>query len=249
MASLTDRVAIVSGGGDGIGRATALLLSQEGAKVVVADMATDAARRVAEEITRQKRDALPLTTDATQKESVEKMVQECLRQWGRIDILVNNVGGSFPMPVMEMEEVEWERVVNLNLKSVYLCCRGVLPAMAGRGYGRIVNLASAQAFTGSETRANYTAAKAGVVGFSKSLALEVVRLGITVNVVSPGLVATDRVRSRFSEAEWQEANSSRPMGRAVLPEEIASAILFLVQDGQASVTGQTIHVNGGAVMI
>ena len=110
----------------------ALLLSQEGAKVVVADIATDAARRVAEEITRQKRDALPLTTDATQKESVEKMVQECLRQWGRIDILVNIVGGSFPMPVMEMEEVEWERVVNLNLKSVYLCCRGVLPAMAGR---------------------------------------------------------------------------------------------------------------------
>jgi NAD(P)-dependent dehydrogenase (short-subunit alcohol dehydrogenase family) len=150
LASLTDRVAIVSGGGDGIGRATALLLSQEGAKVVVADMATDAARRVAEEITRQKRDALPLTTDATQKESVEKMVQECLRQWGRIDILVNIVGGSFPMPVMEMEEVEWERVVNLNLKSVYLCCRGVLPAMAGRRYGRIVNLASAQAFTGSE---------------------------------------------------------------------------------------------------
>ena len=249
MASLTDRVAIVSGGGDGIGRATALLLSQEGAKVVVADVATDAARRVAEEITRQKRDALPLTTDATQKESVEKMVQECLRQWGRNDILVNIVGGTFPMPVMEMEEVEWERVVNLNLKSVYLCCRGVLPEMAGRRYGRIVNLASAQAFTGSETRANYTAAKLGVVGFSKSLALEVVRLGITVNVVSPGLVATDRVRSRFSAAEWQEANSSRPMGRAVLPEEIASAILFLVQDGQASVTGQTIHVNGGAVMI
>jgi len=249
LASLTDRVAIVSGGGDGIGRATALLLSQEGAKVVVADMATDAARRVAEEITRQQRDALPLTTDATQKESVEKMIQECLRRWGRIDILVNIVGGSFPMPVMEMEEVEWERVVNLNLKSVYLCCRGVLPAMAGRRYRRILNLASAQAFTGSETRANYTAAKLGVVGFSKSLALEVVHLGITVNVVSPGLVATDRVRSRFSDAEWQEANSSRPMGRAVLPEEIASAILFLIQDGQASVTGQTIHVNGGAVMV
>jgi 3-oxoacyl-[acyl-carrier protein] reductase len=244
-----DRVAIVSGGGDGIGRATTLLLAQEGAKVVVADIATEAARRVAEEITQQKRDALPLTTDATRKESVEKMVQECLRQWGRIDILVNIVGGSFPMPVMEMEEEEWERVVNLNLKSVYLCCRAVLPAMAGRHYGRIVNLASAQAFTGSETRANYTAAKLGVVGFSKSLALEVISLGITVNVVSPGLVATERVRSRFSDAEWQEANSSRPMGRAVLPDEVASAILFLVQDGQASVTGQTIHVNGGAVMV
>ena len=249
MASLTDRVAIVTGGGDGIGRATSLLLAQEGAKVVVADIATDAARRVAEEITRQKRAAMALTTDVTKKESVDEMVEESLRQWGRIDILVNIVGGSFPTLVMEMEEMEWERVVNLNLKSVYLCCRGVLPAMTGRRYGKIVNLASAQAFTGSETRANYTAAKLGVVGFSKSLALEVVRLGITVNVVSPGLVSTERVRSRFSDVEWQEANASRPMGRAVLPEEIASAILFLVQDGQDSVTGQTIHVNGGAVMI
>jgi len=249
LASLTDRVAIVTGGGDGIGRATSLLLSQEDAKVVVADISPDAARRVAEEIARQKRDALALTTDATQKESVEKMVEESLRQWGRIDILVNIVGGSFPKPIMEMEEAEWDRVVNLNLKSVYLCCRAVLLAMAERRYGKIVNLASAQAFTGSETRANYTAAKLGVVGFSKSLALEVVRLGINVNVVAPGLVATERVRSRFSDEEWKEANSSRPLGRAVLPEEIASAILFLVQDGQASITGQTVHVNGGAVLV
>jgi 3-oxoacyl-[acyl-carrier protein] reductase len=249
LASLTDRVAIVTGGGDGIGRATSLLLSQEGAKLVVADIAPQAAQRVADEITRQKLDALPVTTDVTKKASVEKMVEASLRQWGRIDILVNIVGGSYPKPVMEMEETEWDRVVNLNLKSVYLCCRAVLPAMAERRYGKIVNLASAQAFIGSDTRANYTAAKLGVVGFSKSLALEVVRLGINVNVVAPGLVATERVRSRFSEAEWQEANSSRPMGRAVLPEEIAGAILFLVQDGQASVTGQTIHVNGGAVMV
>ena len=168
---------------------------------------------------------------------------------GHIDILVNIVGGSFPKTVMEMDETEWDRVVNLNLKSVYLCCRAVLPAMAERRYGKIVNLASAQAFVGSETRANYTAAKLGVVGFSKSLALEVVRLGITVNIVAPGLVATERVRSRFSDEEWKEANSSRPMGRAVLPEEIAGAILFLVQDGQAAITGQTVHVNGGAVLV
>ena len=249
MASLTDRVAIVTGGGDGIGRATSLLFSREGARIVVADISMQAARQVAEEITREKRDAVALTTDVTQKDSVQKMVEESLRRWGRIDILVNIVGGSFPKPVLEMEEAEWDRVVNLNLKSVYLCCRAVLPAMAQRRYGKIVNLASAQAFTGSETRANYTAAKLGVVGFSKSLALEVTHLGINVNVVAPGLVATERVRSRFSEEEWKKITSSRPMGRAVLPEEIAGAILFLVQDGQASVTGQIIHVNGGAVMI
>jgi 3-oxoacyl-[acyl-carrier protein] reductase len=249
LASLTDKIAIVTGGGDGIGRATALLFSQEGARVVVADISPDAARRVAEEIAAQKRNALPLTTDVTEKESVQRMVEESLRQWGRIDILINIVGGSFPKPVLEMEESEWDRVVNLNLKSVYLCCRAVLPTMAGRRYGKIVNLASAQAYTGSATRANYTAAKLGIVGFSKSLALEVVRLGINVNVVAPGLVATERVRSRYSDEEWKEANSSRPMGRAVLPEEVACAILFLVQDSQASVTGQTIHVNGGAVMV
>ena len=130
MASLTDRVAIVTGGGDGIGRATALLLSQEGAKVVVADVAMDAARRVAEgnHAAKTRCSAAYDGRDAQWRHSRD-MVQECLRQWGRIDILVNIVGGSFPMPVMEMEEVEWERVVNLNLKSVYLCCGGVLPAM------------------------------------------------------------------------------------------------------------------------
>jgi 3-oxoacyl-[acyl-carrier protein] reductase len=249
LASLTDRVAIITGGGDGIGRATSLLLGQEGARIVVADISPQAARQVAEEIAGEKREAIALTTDVTQKDSVQKMVEDSLRQWGRIDILVNIVGGSFPKPVLEMEEPEWDRVVNLNLKSVYLCCRAVLPAMAQRRYGKIVNLASAQAFTGSETRANYTAAKLGVVGFSKSLALEVIRLGINVNVVAPGLVATERVRSRYSEEEWTKVISSRPMGRAVLPEEIAAAILFLVQDGQASVTGQIIHVNGGAVLV
>jgi 3-oxoacyl-[acyl-carrier protein] reductase len=249
LASLTDRVAIVTGGGDGIGRATSLLFSREGARIVVADISMQAAQQVAEEIAREKRDAVALTTDVTQKDSVQKMVEESLRRWGRIDILINIVGGSFPKPVLEMEEPEWDRVVNLNLKSVYLCCRAVLPAMAQRRYGKIVNLASAQAFTGSEARANYTAAKLGVVGFSKSLALEVIGLGINVNVVAPGLVATERVRSRFSEEEWKKVTSSRPMGRAVLPEEIAGAILFLVQDGQDSVTGQIIHVNGGAVLV
>jgi 3-oxoacyl-[acyl-carrier protein] reductase len=249
LTSLTDKVAIVTGGGDGIGRATSLLFSQQGARVVIADVSPDAARRVAEQIAAQKRDALVVPTDVTHKESVQKMVEKSLGQWGRIDILVNIVGGSFPKPVLEMEESEWDSVVNLNLKSVYLCCRAVLPAMTKQRYGKIVNLASAQAYTGSATRANYTAAKLGVVGFSKSLALEVIRLGINVNVVAPGLVATERVRARHSDEEWQEANSSRPMGRAVLPEEIAGTILFLVEDGQASVTGQTIHVNGGALMV
>ena len=116
MASLTDKVAIVTGGGDGIGRATSLLFSQQGARVVIADISPDAARRVAEQIAAQKRDALAVTTDVTQKDSVRQMVEESLRQWGRIDILVNIVGGSFPKPVLEMEESEWDSVVDSKSK-------------------------------------------------------------------------------------------------------------------------------------
>ncbi|MGH7835605.1 MAG: SDR family NAD(P)-dependent oxidoreductase [Candidatus Binatia bacterium] len=249
MKSLNGKVAIVTGGGGGIGKAISLLFAQEGAKILIADISLDAARRVARKVGRQTSRAVPLSVDVTKKDSVREMVAETLKLWRRIDILVNVVGGSFPKTLLDMEEADWDAVVDLNLKSVYSCCRAVLPAMVERRYGKIVNFASAQAFTGSETRANYTAAKLGVVGLSKSLALEVIRFGINVNVVAPGLVATERVRSRFSKREWQDATFARPMGRAVSPEEIARTVLFLVQDAQASITGQTIHVNGGAVLI
>ena len=248
MASLTDRVAVITGGGSGIGRATSLLLFEEGAKVVIGDIQTEASERVVEEIRNQNGAAASVPVDVTQKESVQRMVEESLKRHGRIDILVNIVGGSSPKSVLEMADDDWDRVINLNLTSVFLCCRAVLPVMVKQHYGKIVNLSSAQAFSGSATRANYTAAKAGVVGFSKSLALEVVGHGINVNVVAPGMVETERIRAMFSDDEWKKLTSTRPMGRAVLPEEVARAIVFLVQDAQASVTGQTLHVNGGAFM-
>jgi 3-oxoacyl-[acyl-carrier protein] reductase len=249
LAILTDKVAVVTGGGGGIGRATSVLFSKEGAKVVIADIQAEASKPVVEEIRNQNGEVATVTVDVTQKESIQRMVDESLKRYGRIDILVNIVGGSSPKSVLETSDADWDRVINLNLKSIFLCCRAVLPVMVEQHYGRIVNLSSAQAFSGSATRANYTAAKAGVVGFSKSLALEVVAQGINVNVVAPGLVASERVRSMFSEEEWKKLVSARPMGRAVLPEEVASAIFFLVQDDQASITGQTLHVNGGAFMV
>ena len=248
MASLTDKVAVITGGGSGIGRASSVLLSQEGSKVVIADIQTEASARVIEEIRNQNGEVATVTVDVTQKESVQRMVEESLKRYGRIDILVNIVGGSSPKSVLEMSDGDWDQSINLNLRSVFLCCRAVLPVMVKQHYGKIVNLSSAQAFSGSATRANYTAAKAGVVGFSKSLALEVVGEGINVNVVAPGMVETERIRAMFSEEEWKKLTSTRPMGRAVLPEEVARAVLFLVQDAQASVTGQTLHVNGGAFM-
>jgi NAD(P)-dependent dehydrogenase (short-subunit alcohol dehydrogenase family) len=249
LGSLTDKVAVISGGGSGIGRATSVLLFQEGAKVVIGDIDVDSAERVASEIRKQNGEVLSVPVDVTHSDSVQGMVQEISERYGRIDILVNIVGGSRPKTVLDMTDAEWNRSIDLNLKSVFLCCRAVLPVMINQHYGKIVNFSSAQAFSGSATRASYTAAKAGIVGFTKSLALEVLGYGINVNVVAPGLVETSRIRAMFSDDDWRKLTSTRPMGRAVLPEEVARAVLFLVQDAQSSVSGQTLHVNGGALMI
>jgi 3-oxoacyl-[acyl-carrier protein] reductase len=239
---------IVTGGGGGIGRAIASLFAREGARVVIADLVRQAAERVSAEIKKRKGETFAFVADVTQKESVQQMVEGTLNRWGRIDILVNNAGGAIRKPVLEMEESEWDQIVALNLKSVFLCSQAVLPAMMRQRSGKIVNISSIYGFTGSERRANYAAAKAGVVAFSKSLALEVAHAGISVNAIAPGLIATERVRGRYSDEEWKKRVSTFPMGRAGMPEEIARAALFLAQDDNTYMTGQTIHVNGGWLM-
>jgi 3-oxoacyl-[acyl-carrier protein] reductase len=239
---------IVTGAGSGIGRAIALLFAREGARVVIADLVRGTAERVSAEIKKRKGEAFPFVVDVTQKEPVQQLVEAALKRWNRIDILVNNAGGAIRRAVLEMEESEWDQVVTLNLKSVFLCSQAVLPAMTKQRSGKIVNIASIYGFTGSEMRANYAAAKAGVVAFSKSLALEVARTGISVNAIAPGLIATEKVRSRYSDEEWDERVATFPMGRAGMPEEIARAALFLAQDENTYMTGQTVHVNGGWLM-
>ncbi len=247
MSSLENKVALVTGGGNGIGRAISLLFSRNGARVVVGDIETADAERVSTEIIENHGEAIPLTVDVVRKTSVNHMVDEVLKRWGRIDILVNNAGGAIRKQVLEMEEAEWDQIVDLNLKSTFLCSQAVLPAMTRQAYGKIVSLSSIYGFTGSESRANYAAAKAGVAAFTKSLALEVAHAGINVNAIAPGLVATPRVRGRYSDEDWQNRVSTFPVGRAAEPEEIAQAALFLVQDQNRYVTGQTIHVNGGTL--
>ena len=247
MSSLENKVALVTGGGNGIGRAISLLFSRNGARVVVGDIETADAERVSTEIIENHGEAIPLTVDVVRKTSVNHMVDEVLKRWGRIDILVNNAGGAIRKQVLDMEEAEWDQIVDLNLKSTFLCSQAVLPAMTRQAYGKIVSLSSIYGFTGSESRANYAAAKAGVAAFTKSLALEVAHAGINVNAIAPGLVATPRVRGRYSDEDWQNRVSTFPVGRAAEPEEIAQAALFLVQDQNRYVTGQTIHVNGGTL--
>lgn len=244
MASLDQKIAIVTGAGGGIGGAIALHFASAGARILIADIDGRAASSRAAAITAQSREALAIVADVTNKPSVQQMAQAALDRWGRIDILVNVAGGAEPKLVIDMEESEWDHIVNMNLKSTFLCSQAVLPTMIKQKYGKIVNISSIYGFTGCPTRSNYAAAKAGVAVFTKSLALEVVKDGINVNAIAPGRVATNRVRGHYSDEEWAKRVAAIPMGRAASPEEIAPTALFLVQDENQYITGQTIHVNG-----
>jgi len=244
MHELKDKVAIVTGGGGGIGSTIARHFAREGAKIAVADINEESAQQRVIAITGQGGAAFTVVVDVTNKKSVQEMVRLTLARWGKIDILVNVAGGADPKLVIEMEESDWDRIVNMNLKSVFLCSQAVLPTMIQQRYGKIVSISSIYGFTGCETRSNYAAAKAGVAVFTKSLALEVVKDGINVNAIAPGRVATERVRGRYSDEEWAKRVAAIPLGRAATPEEIAPTALFLVQEQNRYITGQTVHVNG-----
>jgi NAD(P)-dependent dehydrogenase (short-subunit alcohol dehydrogenase family) len=244
MGAIDNKIAIVTGGGGGIGGAVAERFAREGAKLAVADIDANAAQTQAARLADKGADAIALTADVTKKEFVHGMVQAALDRWGRIDILVNVAGGADRKPVADMTAADWDHIVEMNLKSVFLCSQAVLPAMLKQKYGKIVSISSIYGFTGNATRSSYAAAKAGVAAFTKSLALEVVKDGINVNAVAPGRVATERVRSHYSDEAWAAAVAQIPMGRTGTPEEIASAVLFLANDENKYITGQTIHVNG-----
>jgi NAD(P)-dependent dehydrogenase (short-subunit alcohol dehydrogenase family) len=244
MGTIENKVAIVTGGGGGIGSAVVRRFAREGAKIIIADIDGESAQAVGAELSAQRVDAVPIVTNVTKKQSVDDMVRAALERWSRIDILVNVAGGAERIAVVDMTAAQWDDVVDMNLKSVFLCSQATLPAMLKQKYGKIVNISSIYGFTGNATRSSYAAAKAGVAAFTKSLALEVVNDGINVNAVAPGRVTTPRVRNRYSDEAWAAAVAQIPMGRAGTPEEIASAVLFLAGDENKYITGQTIHVNG-----
>ncbi len=244
MPAIANKIAIVTGGGGGIGGAIVRRFAQEGAQLAVADIDAATAKVCAAEIAARGTQAIALTTDVTDKKSVEDMVRATLDRWGRIDILVNVAGGADRKLVIDMTAADWDHIIDMNLKSVFLCSQAVLPTMLKQKYGKIVNISSIYGFTGNATRSSYAAAKAGVAVFTKSLALEVAKEGININAVAPGRVATERVRSHYSDEAWAEAVAQIPMARTGTPEEIASAVLFLATDENKYVTGQTIHVNG-----
>src|SRR5262245_19963162 len=244
MGVIDHKVAIVTGGGGGIGGAIVQRFAREGAKLAVADMNVAAAQNRVKEVLDRGGEAIAIDADVTNKQSVAAMVETTFAQWGKIDILVNVAGGAQRKNVVDVSAEEWDRVVNMNLKSVFLCCQAVLPAMLRAKYGKIVSISSIYGFAGNATRASYAAAKAGVAAFTKSLALEHATDGLNINAIAPGRVETPRVRSHFSDEAWAAAAAQIPMGRIAIPDEIASAALFLVADENKYITGQTIHVNG-----
>jgi 3-oxoacyl-[acyl-carrier protein] reductase len=245
---LKDRVAIVTGAGQGIGRALALGLAREGAKVVVAEINEKNALAVQREIQATGGTAFASPTDVSNEASVQAMVADSLRQFGSVDILINNAG-IFPVSSVEdMQEEEWDRVIGTNLIGAFLCSRAVVGIFLQQGSGRIISITSGRAFQGAKNAAHYASSKAGIIGFSKSLALELGPRQITVNVICPGITDTAQPRGHQSEEQIYAQAQKIPLGRIGQPDDLLGAAVFLASDAAAFITGQTVIVNGGSIM-
>jgi len=243
--SLVDRVAIVTGSGQGIGRGIAMCLARAGAHIVIADQAAERIAPVAAAVEDLGVQALGLTTDVSRSDDVQRMVQQTLQRFGKIDILVNDAGKVLVKPMVEQTEADWDRVVNTNLKGVFLCCRYVLPEMIARKRGAIVNIASIAAFHVTVPHVPYAASKAGVVALTRDLAYEVARYGVRVNAIAPGPIETPMSQAVSAE-QRQGIIRTVPLGRIGQPEDIGQAAAFLVSDAASFITGVTLPVAGGS---
>lgn len=248
MGRLENRIALVTGGGQGIGRAIALAMAREGAALVIGDLDETNASAVKKEIEGLGSKASALHADISNEESVQALVEATLKEHGRVDVLVNNAGIFPTSPVEEMAEEEWDRVIGTNLVGTFLCSRAVVPHLLVQRSGRIISLTSGRAFQGARNGAHYAASKAGIIGFSKSLALEVAPHGITVNVICPGITDTAQPRGHQSEEQIYAQGRRIPLGRIGQPEDLAGPAVFLASDAARFITGQTILANGGAIM-
>ncbi|WP_028778322.1 3-oxoacyl-[acyl-carrier-protein] reductase [Shimazuella kribbensis] len=244
---LTNKVAVVTGGSRGIGKSIALDLAKEGAKVVVFYAGNHAAAE--ETVSTMKElgtEAAAFQVDVANSEQVDQAFKQVLTQFGRIDILVNNAGITKDNLLMRIKEADWDQVVDTNLKGVFLCCKAVIrPMMKQRG-GRIINISSVVGVSGNPGQANYVAAKAGVIGLTKTMAKEFASRNITVNAIAPGFIQTD-MTSVLDEKVKEATLSSIPLGRFGEATEVANTVSFLASDKASYITGQTIHVDGGLV--
>jgi 3-oxoacyl-[acyl-carrier protein] reductase len=240
-------VALISGGGNGIGRAVAHRLAAAGMTVVVADYDHAAAEQVRGEVVDAGGKADALSVDVTVAREVKALIADVAKRFGRVDVLANIAGGSFySKRIEDFTWAEWKQVIDTNLKGTFLMCREVAPLMQQQKNGRILNTASNYAITGSAQRAPYSAAKAGIIAFTRSLALELAPDGIRVNTVAPGPTDTPRVMEKETpEGRRQRWQAAIPLGRTGKPEDLAELYYFLTTPESAAITGQTFHSNGG----
>ena len=244
---LKDKVALVTGAAQGIGRAIALKLAANGADVVIVDMNLDKAQETAREAERLGRRALALRANIANLQEAEAMADEAVAKLGAVHVMVNNAGITRDALILRMKEEDWDAVINVNLKGVFNCTKAVVKHMSKQRYGRIVNIASIVGEMGNAGQANYAASKAGVIALTKTVAREFATRNITCNAVAPGFIDTAMTQA-LSEKVKEELAKQIPMGRLGTPEDVAEGVLFLVSETTGYITGQVLNINGGMYM-
>ena len=241
---LKDKKAIVTGAGQGIGRAIALKLAQEGADVAIAEINSDTGTQTKKKIEAIGRKTISMPADVTDRQQVKEMVNQVLTAWGRIDILVNNAGFDRGASLLKIKEEDWDAVLEVHLKGTLNCIQAVAPHMIEKQYGKIVNISSIWGKTGANAEISYCSAKAGLIGLTKSVAKELGRYQINANVVLPGLILTPTI-AKMAEKYQNMIIENTPMRRIGQPEEVANVVAFLASDEASFMTGATIEVSGG----
>jgi 3-oxoacyl-[acyl-carrier protein] reductase len=244
---LEGKVAIVTGGAQGIGKSIATQLALAGANVVIADVMEEKAKSTAEEISQSGNEAISIGVDVSSLSSVEEIVKKTLDKFGRIDILVNNAGVTRDALVMRMKEEDWDLVLDINLKGAFNCIKIVSPVMMKQKSGKIVNIASIVGINGNAGQANYSASKGGLIALTKTCAKELASRQINVNAVAPGFIQTS-MTERLPAQVKEKLSSQIPLGKIGKPEDVASAVLFLVSEKSSYITGEVIKVDGGMAM-
>ena len=247
---MRDKTILVTGAGQGMGKAVAARLAQGGSKIVVFDINSDQAEAAISSLNEYSSESMVVTGDVTKKDDVEKAVKDTVDRFGQVDILINNAGVLRPTAVIDIDEKEWDWVVAVNLKGTFLFSQAVLKIMRKNNWGRIVNFSSTAGKNISTVGgAHYTSAKAGILGFTRHLAKEEAGYGITVNSVCPGLIDTEMVRNTIDPVKTQKYADSFPISRLGEPEEVAELVAFLCSNRAAYITGASLDINGGDLMI